>query len=100
MFQGPVQSAEIIVRAAIQGDLFRQMTETLTSQNVERADLLFGLTLIGLALGAGGWIGWELMKFTAKAARRAYLASVNRSDEELVFRRPPRQPTEDSQKMT
>lgn len=91
MFDGPFQSAELIVGAAVQGDLFRQIAETLTSQNVERADLLFALTLIGLALGAGWWIGWEIMKFGARLARRAYLASVNRPDQELVFRRPPRQ---------
>lgn len=97
MFEGPVQSAEIIVRAAVQGDLFRQIAETLTSQNVERADLVFALTLIGLALGAGGWIGWELMKFAAKAARRVYLNASNRHDHEFVFRRPTREPREDTQ---
>lgn len=51
-----------IARGTVDGTLFSQMLSVITTDGADRADLVFGLVLLGMVCGAGLWIGWELAR--------------------------------------
>ncbi len=57
-----VAEAIYLVKGSMNSGFFMQVVDSLTTTGPERVDILFALLLIGTTLGAGFWVGWEMVK--------------------------------------
>lgn len=58
-----MEQAQTIARSSLDGTVVSQVIAAVTNAGADRNDTVFALVLIGLAIGAGGWIGWEISRF-------------------------------------
>jgi hypothetical protein len=90
MFDASGHSALQILSAVADGNVFTQIVHGLSEHSAERMDIVFALILIGGAIGAGIWIGWEIMKSVAILYRSIRDGITGKTAPKATFQRPAR----------
>src|SRR5574337_1799759 len=78
---GAIDWAAATAQAVVDGGVLPQMLSVITTGGADRTDVVFGISLIGLALGAGACIGWELTRWLVQTARRRIPTRVDHRHE-------------------